>query len=82
MSKGARPGTPWPNVEELIDNGGNITLGYLSPIACAATAADEDIMYAALQRRDGESLMDLLDRLDAALETAFTQDIYTDEINT
>ena len=81
MNKGSRTTTPWPNIQELIDEGGNITLGYLSPIACAATAAGEDTMYAALQRRDGESLIDLLDRLDAALETAFTENIYTDEIN-
>jgi len=38
-------------------------------------------MYAALVRRDGETLTQLLDRLDAALAKAFEHDDYTDEIN-
>jgi hypothetical protein len=38
-------------------------------------------MYAALLRRNDESLVDLLNRLDAALDAAFAHDIYTDEIN-
>jgi len=32
-------------------------------------------------RRPDEHLTSLVDRLDAALETAFTENIYTDEIN-
>ena len=38
-------------------------------------------MYSALLRRDGESLNDLHNRLDLALDKAFTQEIFTDEIN-
>ena len=38
---------------------------------------DEHILHTVLQRREVESLVDLLNRLDVAL----TRDIYTDEIN-
>ena len=82
MSKKAPlPDTPWSNIQELIDNGGNVSIGDIPPIRCAAVAADENNMLAALLRRDGESLIDLLNRLDAALEAALTREIYTDEIN-
>ena len=65
----------------MIDNGGNIAIGQIYPIPCAAVASDEHTMYAALLRRDGESLVDLLQRLDMALDKALTQEIFTDEIN-
>jgi hypothetical protein len=71
----------WSNIQALIDNGGNITIGEVRPIRCVAVAADEDNMVAALRRRDGESFTQLLDRLDEAIDKAFEQDIYTDEIN-
>jgi hypothetical protein len=38
-------------------------------------------MYAALLRHNDGGLIDLLNRLDAALDTAFAHNIYTDEIN-
>jgi hypothetical protein len=75
------PDTSWSNIQELIDNGGNVSIGNIPPIRCAAVAADENNMLAALLRRDGESLIDLLNRLDVALEAVFTREIYTDEIN-
>jgi hypothetical protein len=65
----------------LIDNGGNLSIGQIPPVRCAAVAADEGNMLAALLRRDGESLIDLLDRLDEAVGKAFDEEIYTDEIN-
>jgi hypothetical protein len=65
----------------LINNGGNIAIGQFYPIPCAAVASDEHNMYAALLRRDGESLTDLLHRLDIALDKALIQEIFTDEIN-
>jgi len=48
---------------------------------CAAIASDEHNMLAALVGRRGESLPDLLDRLDAAVAKAYDEEIYTDEIN-
>jgi hypothetical protein len=35
-----------------------------------------------LKRREGETLAQLLTRLDLAIGKAFTEDIFTDEINT
>jgi hypothetical protein len=72
---------PWPHVQALINHGGNISIGQIYPIPCAAVASDEHNMLAALVQREGEGLVDLLNRLDAALDAAFTNEIYTDEIN-
>ena len=67
----------WPNIQGLLDNGGNISIGEIPPIRCAAVAADESNMLAALLRREGEDLCALLNRLDKAID----EEIYTDEIN-
>jgi len=72
---------PTPNIVALIEHGGQITLGALPPIKCVAIANDDDICYAMLQRRPGETLQNLLQRLDAAIDLAWTTDQYTDEIN-
>jgi len=69
------------NIEALIDGNGDITVGSIGPIRCAATAADHDRCLAMLQRRPGESLLDLLRRLDAAIDSAYNEDAYIDEIN-
>ena len=52
------------NIEALIDDGGEITLGAIGSIECAATAADGHNALAMLVRRDGETLNALLKRLD------------------
>jgi hypothetical protein len=65
----------------LIRGEGDITLGRVGPIACAATAADGSNMLVALVRRRRESFEQLLDRLDAALQKSWDDDVYTDEIN-
>lgn len=44
------------NIEAPIDDGGNITLGSVGAISCAATAADHHSALAVLVRRDGEPL--------------------------
>jgi len=69
------------NIAALIDNGGQITVGQLYPIACAAIANDGYNSLAMLQRRPDESLRDLLVRLDAAIATAWNEEILIDEIN-
>jgi hypothetical protein len=82
MSKKAtKATTALPNIQALIDNGGNVSIGQIPPIRCAAVAADESNMLAALLRRDDENLVDLLNRLDGAVGKALDQDIFTDEIN-
>lgn len=69
-----------PNIAQLIDEG-EITIGRLPSVGCVATAADEDCNYAMLVRRRGESLFQLLTRLDQAIDKALTLGIFTDEIN-
>lgn len=72
--------SPFPHIEALIDDG-EVTVGVIRPVGCVAVATDGHNALAMLRRRPGESLMDLLQRLEAAIEKAVEQDIYTDEIN-
>jgi len=69
------------NIAALIDRGGQITVGALEPIACVAIANDDDNCLAMLKRRPRETLRQLLERLDAAIELASSTDQFTDEIN-
>jgi hypothetical protein len=69
-----------PNIAQLIDYG-DITVGQQRPIGCIATACDEDQCLAMLVRRKGESLLQLLTRLDEAIAKAYEENIFTDEIN-
>ena len=69
------------NIEALIEEGGEITLGALPPHECAATAADGNNCLAMLVRRDGESLNALLKRLDKAIGLAWSNDVFIDEVN-
>jgi hypothetical protein len=71
----------WPNIDQLIRGNGDITIGRIGPIRCAATAADGHNALAMLVRRPRESFEDLLTRLDEAIRRAFVEDEYTDEIN-
>lgn len=71
---------PWPHLQELIDSGGTLSVGAIESAPCAAIASD-DSMLAALARRDGESLSDMLQRLDAAVAKAVEDEHFTDEIN-
>jgi len=70
------------NIEYLIDGNGEVTLGRCGPVSCAATASDYDQGLAMLARRPGESLLELLQRLDSAIEDAYENDTFADEINT
>jgi hypothetical protein len=76
------PSSPWPNLEQFILQGGNVSLGSIPPITlCAAVASDEHNMLAALVRRKDERFVDLMQRLDAALARALNEAEFTDEIN-
>lgn len=44
------------NIETLIEGGGDITVGGIRNIECAATAADGHNALAMLVRREGETL--------------------------
>jgi hypothetical protein len=69
-----------PNIAELIAHG-EITIGVLRPIGCVATASDRHNCLAMLVRRRGETLTQLLTRLDLGIAKAFTEDIFPDEVN-
>lgn len=69
------------NIEALIEDGGDITLGAVGPVECAATAADGHNALAMLVRRDGETFSALLKRLDSAIVRYFDTGETTDEIN-
>jgi hypothetical protein len=69
-----------PNIAQLISYG-EITIGVLDPVGCVAVATDGHSSLAMLMRRPGETFAQLLTRLDQAIDKAFTEDIYTDEIN-
>lgn len=75
------PSSPWPNIETFIDYDGNISIGRIEPVDCAAVASDDHNMLVALVRRPGESFHQLLDRFDHAIDQAVNHEIFTDEIN-
>jgi hypothetical protein len=80
-SSAEAPSSDLANIEFLIDGNGDIAIGQVGPIPCVATAADEDRCLAMLQRRPGESLTELLQRLDAAIEHAYENGVCIDEVN-
>jgi hypothetical protein len=69
-----------PHIAELIDYG-EITVGEKYPVGCIAAADDGHNTLALLKRRKGESLAQLLIRLDQAIVKANDEGIFTDEIN-
>lgn len=70
-----------PNIEDLIDSDGEITIGCIAPIGCAAVASDGHQALAMLMRRDDETLVQLLTRLEAAIDLAYEEQIFIDEVN-
>lgn len=69
-----------PHIAELI-NDGQITIGKMHPVGCVAVANDEHNALAMLVRRKGESLFQLLTRLDQAIAKAYNENFFTDEVN-
>ena len=73
--------TTLPNIEWLLAGHGAITLSEVSPVGCVAAAADNDTCYAMLARRDGETVLELLHRLDKAIASAAENNTTVDEVN-
>ncbi len=71
-----------PTLEEFVADDGQISIGTIGPISWAAIANDEHNMLAALVRRPDETLKQLLERLDRAVQLAWERELFTDEINT
>lgn len=74
--------SPWPNLEALLEEGGNLSLGQIAPIPYAAVAADGHTMLVALVRQPNESFIELLTRLDHALREVNATGAAIDDINT
>ncbi len=53
----------------------------MQPVGCVVVAAGEDYTLAMLRRREGETVLELLTRLDQTIDKAKTLGIFTDEIN-
>ena len=82
MPSSSAPSLPdLPNIEQLIDGEGQITIGAIHPLRCVAIANDGHRSLAMLVRRDGETLTQLLIRLDAAIAKAYNEETLTDEVN-
>lgn len=69
------------NIETLIDDGGDVSVGHIDGVGCVASAADAHNALAMLARRDGETLNALLQRLDLAIARYYEDGEVTDEIN-
>ncbi|WP_088138651.1 hypothetical protein [Achromobacter xylosoxidans] len=69
------------NIEALIDEGGHISIGALETYECVAVASDHHNSLAMLVRRDGETLAALVKRLDKAIALAWSDEVFTDEVN-
>ncbi|MBC7484136.1 MAG: hypothetical protein H7337_20055 [Rhizobacter sp.] len=67
--------------EALNDDGGDLAVGRIGPIACAATTAAGHNALATLVRREDETLNDLLARRHEASARFCETDKTIDEIN-
>jgi hypothetical protein len=77
----ASAASPFANIEWVIDDGGSIHVGDIGSVGCVASAADRDLCYAMLARREGETLLELLLRLDKSIAIASETAETIDEIN-
>jgi hypothetical protein len=60
---------------------GQITLGNVRPVGCVAVAHDGRQTVSMLLRCEGETVTQLLARLDLAIAKALTEGTCTDEVN-
>lgn len=65
----------YPNIEAILEEGSDITVGRLGPIASVASAATSYDCPVMLVRREGESFVALLRRLDRSIAKAWEQEI-------
>lgn len=69
------------NIDAVMVGGGQVMLGSMKPVDDVAVAHDGHNTLAMLRRRPGESVMQLLERLDAAIGTFQAGGKRVDEIN-
>ena len=70
----------YPALEALVGDGGQITLGTVGPVQNAAIAAMPAGMLAALVRRKGETLPQIVQRLDAAVVQSVLENCVINEM--
>jgi hypothetical protein len=70
----------YPNIEAILDDGGDITVGRVAGecVAAASTSYDCPVM---LVRRERESFVALLRRLDRSIGKAWDSETIIDEVN-
>ena len=69
------------NLVWLVENEGEVSIGRVGPYPCIAVATDEHNQLAALVKKSDESVGGLLMRLNEAVQKAWDDEIFTDEIN-
>ena len=69
-----------PSIEELMKYG-EITVSNVRQVGCVAVAHDGRQTVAMLLRREGETVAELLTRLDLAIAKARAEGIRVDEVN-
>lgn len=69
------------NIQSFLDNTrGQITIGEIPPLRRAALAAQGKKARVALVSKDGETITQLLERMDTALGKAMAEDSVIDEV--
>jgi hypothetical protein len=70
----------YPNIQAIFDDGGSSTVGSVAGecVAAASTSYDCPVM---LVRREGESFVALLRRLDRSIGKAWDNETIIDEVN-
>lgn len=69
------------NIQSFLDNTrGQVTIGEIPPIRRAVLAAQGKKARVALVGRDGETIAQLLERLDTALGKAMAEGVVIDEV--
>jgi hypothetical protein len=77
----ADPTFPYPTLTAFLTNlDCHLDLGHVTVLGQVAVVSDEHITYAALGLRDGETIPQLLARLEAALARYADTDEITDEL--
>jgi len=75
------PNSAFPTLHRFITSGGTIDVGRIDILECAAVASDADTLWVALTRRQGETLVELLKRLNDTLERCLACDERVDELD-
>jgi hypothetical protein len=70
----------FPVLHRFVTSGGTIDVGRIDVMECAAVASDADKVWVVLVRRDGESFLGLLQRLDATLDRCLVRNEPVDEM--